>query len=458
MRRGAPRRPSLWRLLPLAVGAGVLTWVIHYQVSDTSAVGAAGVAKALLAGIAITGLSVPIAVPPTGRAVADLGARWSPSPAIQLAARTLQTTPTATARVIAGLAVSSFLVTGALGVLTAFESVGQYRRPAHAIEHGPQHHHLGDNPWEVGGPTPTPEQAAAIRDVDGVLDVHPDYSIWIACKDDGIDICGEVFVGSCAQLALRVVVPDCRDGIAALLSNPDGQAAPRPASGNFEITRDLGNTQQAAATLAIKGAVWDVDIAATQEIFPDDTHPAAIVPPDYPGLASLAGEPTAYEILSGPGFAVRDRLTATTQRMGLGINLQPMEDYDVVNGYAVLLWTLAAIVLGIGLTSVLLTAIDHAVERRRQVAAQRALGVPGRILRLSQALQVLVPLVVGQLAAIALGYLALSAYLGYDRSSQRPTGAVVAMLLASLVGAAIVAGISVLGLGRGLTPQLLRRE
>jgi len=128
-------------------------------------------------------------------------------------------------------------------------------------------------------------------------------------------------------------------------------------------------------------------------------------------IAAILGTPTGYDVLTGPGQAPRIAVQATADRLGVPVFLESITDYQAVQGYQLLWSTLAVIVLGIGLLAVLITTIDRAIERRRQVAGQVALGVPIRILRGSQLLQTLLPLWLGLVPAIGFGYVAVAAYL-----------------------------------------------
>ena len=155
-------------------------------------------------------------------------------------------------------------------------------------------------------------------------------------------------------------------------------------------------------------------------------------------------------------------MKATADHLGVSIFLEPLDDYKAVQGYQLLFLALTVIVLGIGLLAVLITTIDRAIERRRQIAGQVALGIPIRILRGGQLLQTLLPLWIGLVPAIGLGYLAVSAYLKMSAmnaiAATAPTGTIQAITVAVIAGAAVVAASTLPGIGRRLTPDLLRRE
>jgi len=185
------------------------------------------------------------------------------------------------------------------------------------------------------------------------------------------------------------------------------------------------------------------------------------IPATSPQITAILGQPTGFSVFTGPGQAPRTAVQATADALGVHVFLEDLVDYQAVQGYQLLLSTLAVIVLGIGLLAVLITTIDRAIERRRQVASQVALGVPLRILRGSQLLQTLIPLWIGLVAAIGLGYLTVLAYLeigAADTLIAAPSQTIGAMAVAALVGTAVVAAATLPGIGGRLTPDLLRQE
>jgi hypothetical protein len=297
-----------------------------------------------------------------------------------------------------------------------------------------------------------------LQDTAGVQAVIPDYGIGIAATDctqpDG-GFCGNVFVGTCEHLALFQTVPGCRDDTISLINSRWARYTP----GQYE-TITLANGDSKKAVVTPSTTILVTNDQAMDARLPDGSNQNSLfIPVTAPQIATILGAPIGYDVLTGPGHAPRDAVQATADRLGAQIVLEPLRDYQAVQGYQLLLSTLAVIVLGIGLLAVLITTIDRAIERRRQVTSQVALGVPIRVLRGSQLLQTLLPLWLGLIAAIGLGYLTVAAYLRLGGAPvAAPTATIASMAVAALVGAAMVAAASLPGIGGRLTPDLLRRE
>ncbi len=152
-RQAVVRRPSPWRLVPAALGALLLTRTALWNVPPDTDV-PASYAVWFVAGALLAGLGLPFAVPVVVRLLGDAGARWSPTPAVGVAARRLQLEATATTRAVAGVLAALFVTAGALCVLTAFERTPQYVRAQHAATVGPQFVQL----WADRGLSPGDEQ------------------------------------------------------------------------------------------------------------------------------------------------------------------------------------------------------------------------------------------------------------------------------------------------------------
>jgi predicted lysophospholipase L1 biosynthesis ABC-type transport system permease subunit len=115
--------------------------------------------------------------------------------------------------------------------------------------------------------------------------------------------------------------------------------------------------------------------------------------------------------------------------------------------------------LVIGVAAYLVAAADRAVERRAQVTALALLGARRRTLRAVQVAQVVLPLAVGLLLAVVTGKAAESSYLVTGGGSIFWDGDGVPLLVASAVGAVVVAALGALPLiGRRIDPELIRRD
>ena len=247
----------------------------------------------------------------------------------------------------------------------------------------------------------------------------------------------------------------CRDDTVSLINSRWARYSP----GQYQ-TIPLTNGDGKTATVTPSTEILVTDDHATDARFSKlSSRDSLFIPVASPQIAPILGDPTGYDVLTGPGQAPRAAVQATAGRLGIDVLLEPLRDYQAVQGYQLLLSTLAVIVLGIGLLAVLITTIDRAIERRRQVTSLVALGVPIRVLRGSQLLQTLLPLWLGLMAAIGLGYLTVAAYLRLGGAPvAAPTATIASMAVAALVGAAMVAAASLPGIGGRLTPDLLRRE
>ena len=464
-RIGVTARPSVWRVFPLVAGAGVLVTVLALPTTtENPVISQATMAYMMLTGAFLAGIGLLIALPVAVRGVADLITRHSGGVMARLAARRLQAEPASTVRTVAGLTIAVFLITGATGVLAAFQALPQYATARQAYEEGPQYHLIIMRPASYAD-TGTIEDAEALpstkvlarqlQDTAGVQAVIPHYSIEsTGCEPSDGGSCGNVFVGTCAQFALLQTVPGCRDDTVSLINS---SWSPRHTPGRYEtITLVNGNGKTATVTPSATILVADDEAWARSS-----SQASLFVPLTSPQIAPILGNPTAFNVLTGPGQAPRTTVKVIADRLGVEVHLEDLEVYQGVQGYQLLLSTLAAIVLGIGLLAVLITTIDRAIERRRQVASQVALGVPIRVLRGSQLLQTLLPLWLGLVAAIGLGYLTVLAYLkmgAADTPVAAPTDTIATMAVAALVGAAVVGAATLPGIGARLSPDLLRRE
>lgn len=445
---GTTRPPSRWRLVPLVAGTCCLVGTLLWTGTDPDLAGV----LVLLGGAGMTGVGVVLALPLAVGAVADVLGRGGCSTTVRLAARRLQVEPGAAVRTAAGLTIAAFVITGALGVLTAFKSWPEYVGQHRALTRGPQL----DQIFLPQGATPA--TAHKVRDrlesTPGVRGVLTDYGIGSSsdrCGPD--DFCGEVFIGTCRQLALVQVVPGCRDDTISLISSP--QSPQRRMTHPITLAGSGSRHAQVRAT----PTVLTTDEAATRAIHSGTTPYSLFLPARAPEVAGLVGTPTGYLVLTGPGTSVREAVQAVGDELGVDVALDDLEDYEAVQGYQLLVTTLAVVVLGIGLLAVALTTIDRATERRRHIAAQVALGVPVRVLRGSQLLQTLIPVWLGVVAAVGFAALAVAAYVRLlDFGDAVPVAAILLVCLTGLAAATLIASITLPGISRRLTPDLLRRE
>lgn len=445
---GAVPRPSRWRILPLV--PGVLLLLLAWRSDPNSGpLTATQQLGALLAGTTLTGIGIPIGLPLAVRASANLMVTTWPGVTGQLAARRLQSEPTSTVRLVAGLAIAGYLITGAAAVMSAFTATPAYRAGQQALTTGPQTAILG----VPGTHALSAAQLSALQRTPGVRHVVPNYDVSTdTCDLRGL--CGQnVFIGTCADLTLSWVVRGCRDDTVSWVDPTDA------AHGARTVQIYVGRGPR--VTLTPSGTHLRPNRDANAARFPNGNPSTLFVPLTTPQLRHVLGPPDSYRVISAGGYPARDALQATATAHQLDVFLQDLGPNDTINHYRLATRTMATIVLTIGLAAVLLTAIDRAVERRRAIATQISIGIPLSVLRGSQLAQTLLPLWLGLIGAITLGSLTGAAYLSYDRvtgAAAQPWPAVGAMTVTALLSALIVAAATLPGVGGRLTPQLLRRE
>lgn len=310
----------------------------------------------------------------------------------------------------------------------------------------------GSSKGQQPRPPLTIEQLTNLKDTPGVLTIVAHYDLAGCGSADAF--CRDVFVGTCDQLSLVQVVPGCRDDRINLINDRFVSYAPGQIK-SVKLASRIGET----VTVRPGAVILRTDDKATEALNPNADFYGLFIPHSSPQIAPIVQNPTDYLVLTGPGEAPRQALTATAAEQGFEVELQYLGAYRDVQAYQFLVWTLAAIVLGIGLLAVLLTTIDRAIERRREIASQVALGVPLRVLRGSQLLQTLLPLSLGLVASIGLGYLTVMTYLKMaDETAPALSDTIATMTIAATVSATIMAIATLPGIGGRLTPDLLRHK
>jgi len=467
-RQGRTRRPSWWRLVPLLAGTALLvraaTWPrTRGYVTDSNSLFATFAAGAL-----VVGVFLPLAVPYLTRLLGDLLATGRAGQSALLAGRRTQLEPAATSRVVAGIVVALYLGAGARCVLTMFESTPQYIRAHRAETVGPQRVDVragipeGHDPQ---APPPAPDRAAvaaaeSLEQVAGVRAVIPQRAVNIVCSGD--DYCGNAFVGTCADLVLLVPgVRGCRDDQIAMLSNTDW-AAHRPSPLVVQPAQLYGpDDRRQGGLLTLADPALTLTVPTTDD--PNWREPYTLfVPVSTPGILAVTDPMTTWTVVLDGGPSPRGAVVAAATERGL-VALDhsewELEELRTVQGYRTILWTVVGAALLVGFAALLIAAVDRALERRRQVAALAAVGVPLRVLRRSQLIQSLLPLGVGIPLAGGLGLLGGYGYLRYGEGiAASPVPSILATAVGGLVGALLVAALTLPALGRGATPELLRRE
>ncbi|MBM7786972.1 FtsX-like permease family protein [Tenggerimyces flavus] len=446
---GPTRRPSLLRLVPSLAGAAMLGYAL---LRNDEASNVWEVLGPFLVGTVLTGVGLPIAVPVIVRGLADVLAQLTKRPAALIAARRLQLEPTGTTRVVAGLLIALYLVTGAQCVIVMWERTPQYIDSYHNAYIGPQQ--IGFMPSDK--PLPPIDQLTDRPYVRQIIAAHtfqPD------CEGSGSLCVTEVYLGTCAELTVLLAsATGCRDdqvswvGTKALTGEnrpPAGDPLElRPARGDGVLTVEAPSTE----------ITWD-----SESDYPA-VFPTLFVPRDHPGAEVLLGdEHRTWVVIADPGRevwnAVYDDVLAVTGGLDFGMSMPDWEVLDQVAGYRVILWGVTSVAVFVGLIAFGIAAIDRAVERRPQVVALRALGAPNRLARRAQLLQTLVPLGLGLPLAGGLGLLAGSSYLAFDdETAYLPWASVLGLVAAAVLAAVLVALATLPAVGGRLSPEQLRRE
>jgi hypothetical protein len=439
VRRGAPPRPRLVRLLPLALGAGLAVFVI-VGAEDQYADGAGNnrwLVPYLFAGIALLAAGTLTAVPWLVRVVADLLVRSTSRPASLIAGRRLQAQPSGVTRIIAGLLIGLFIVAGSRAVVVAFEDTPQYRSAAMTESTG----QVGT--LQVDHRHPAMPVIRRLQADPNVAALSVFTHLETDCKRTN-DPCFRSYVGTCA--ALHEVFPSvtgCSDDGPTLLQvrddwTPDLIWRTRPGA------REEGALPAPVAQLKDSGLL---SIAALDGL--------VLFPPRLPQVQRLTtSADTELLIRATPGVPIEEVLDEVMGDFGNEVleGSYPGNDYYVfVSGLRALVWAVAILVVLVGLLAFVISAVDRALMRRTEATALQLVGVPARVLRRSQRIEALAPLGLGTALSIGLGLLAGSSFLAYgsilELAPLRPT---LLLALIALVGSGLVAGM----VGAMATPSI----
>ena len=414
------RTPRLRRLLMLLIGLGLLAglWVLE----PGTRIQVWLFAPFLLGGAVLTAVGIALTIPLITSWCARALVRSS-RVAPRLAGRAIQTDPVGPSRVVAGLGVGTFLVVAALSFLGTLENAPQNRYALQVVGEGPQEMGVYD------------EDDAPLMDLDGLADivgVHavlPNYDITIPCADlpsmpDELDgqLCGSfVFVGTCAELAEIMTMTGCDDASPARI---DPDAALDTAAGGITWGIDAfhgdavdltigsgGGRVQRSIELTGKPIIMDVGATVLEWVWPPNAE--VFIPEAM--LADALGPVSDVRVNAEGGTAVQERVEEWANAHGYRFFANPTRDFEAVQTARLAVWSLCGVALGIGLLLFALTAADRARERRRHVARQIMVGVPARVLRTAQSLQLVIPVLATSALAILAGVVLAG---GYARQAQ----------------------------------------
>lgn len=450
-RRADRKPPSPWRALPLAVGVAICLWI---KMSDGEVEESSREPLLLLAGIALTGLGLVVVVPVFVRFVAAIMLRTGGRPATRIAGRRLEAQPAGVARVVAVLLIGLFVVTGARFVIAAFENTPQYQSAARDIEDS-QVIAVDANEMTAD------ELAASARKVPGIVDAFVVPTLYAECS--GPDGCLGAMVATCAQLhQLAPELTGCRDDEVAWLDE-----------GSLELRTDLGGDlpDQLTWQAGSEDEGW-ADVMTTEVDLPTldgstrqspydmagNLYIDAIIPPAKAGpLPTNTQNETV--VIGPPGRDLGERLRESPHLPDrLGYMAPDYAEYDFVASLRSIVWSVAGLILVIGLLGYAVAAVDRAVERRKELVALQLLGTPKSVLRRAQWLEALVPIVVGSVLAVGLGALAGATYLKLEEGGTLPWAQAGWLALVAAGCGVVVAGGVVVASTPSIRADQIRRE
>lgn len=443
--------PSLWRLLLLPIGL-VTTWVSTLGYGGNLGYGRFSV---LVAGGVLSAIGLILVIPVFTRLIADIVLRASGRPSLRIAGRRLQAQPAAVSRIVAGLLVALFVVSGARMVLGAFEDSAQYRAADSAAHGGPARY---DVVSQDADPT---RLARELASVDGVRAAYPAWQLMTGCTGEGP--CLTAFVGTCDDLL--VAVPDargCRDDRPSWLDGPEPaqQLDPR-------LTWTGQNDPPGTTATVDTPARTDVIISGSAEYAVGDAMQARVfLPITTPGIASVV-ESSSRDMLVPVSVHVDSRIIGESglRDAALGIDAtsdvyDPWEDgsYEFITGLRALTWTVAAVVLAVGLVGFAVATIDRAVSRRAEMVSLQLVGTGRGVIRAAQWWEAAAPLVIGVFLAIAAGSAVGYGYLSLaDATASVPWQSIGTLAAISAAAAIGVAGLTVIACAPRIRAELIRR-
>lgn len=458
-RRANSRRPSWWTLLPLAIGIAAAIYTVSGAHTDETD---ADLIPWMFVAIIALGLGVVLVVPSLVRLVADLLVHRRRRPILVLAGRRLQAQPAAASRVVAGLLIGLFIVTGARAVVTAFEQTPQYRTAA-TIDTTGQTATL-----DLDSATSAARAVTALGRADWVKAAATFPVLARTCSDNDPE-CWPMtaLTGTCSDLArLFGPVPTCRDDSAAWISGP--VAASRIGSLTFAASPREESDDPDAASSSRQGPT--VTVKAPTATLPDAVEDgtagqvSVFLPLGLPGLAAVTAHArTDALVVAKPGVDINASITSTDPSAwsdtGLSFMAPDMSAYRMAAGMRLLVWAVAAVVLTIGLLGFAIGAVDRAISRRAELISLQLIGTSARVLRRTQWIEAALPLVAGIVLAIGTGALAGAAYLAYAGQAQYlPWSEFGALAAAALAAAVVVAGFTVIASSPRIRPELIRTE
>lgn len=436
VRQASTGAPTLWRLVPLVAGLGLYIFVLRTDAGKSSV-------AAFIIGVLSLGLGVMLVVPVFVRLVAVAFERVARGPVLLVTARRLQAQPAGMSRVVTGLLIGLFVVTGAMSVVTAFESTPQYEASAIGVlDH--QSVALTTDAHEVAALTRSVSAVPGVRSVTAL----PELTL-ADCEPGPAGPCPYAVVATCDQFI--TVYPS------AIGCEPDKVQWIR----QYESTPPaIGATARWATQEGTGPSLAAEPVQSMVEIDPLEPFSRGFtvrIPPTSLGIADVTSEARyLVSIVGEPGRDLPNRLRAA----GFDNAFAPWDpaDYDFVVTLRALANAIAAVVLGLGLIAFAIAAIDRAADRRRDVTGLLLLGAPRSLLRRTQWIEAAIPIVGGGVLAVFLGLLAGAMYLSGNEGVEPPIAAAAWLAVAATIGGVVVAGLTVVAASPTIDPHNIRRE
>ncbi|GAA4695109.1 FtsX-like permease family protein [Nocardioides conyzicola] len=431
-RRADRRPPGWWRLLPLAVGGALCLVVVASGPHDDDI--SDGLTAALFGGIVLTAVGMLLVLPVLVRLLTRLTSGRALGPAQRIAVRRLEAQPAGVARIIGALLIGLFLATGARFVLVAFESTDEYAQAA-------RNHDVEQRVEVVTNERHVDTVLAGLMRTDGVsgaVDLPMLHNNRLGM---------EAVVATCAQLAAAAPeITGCRDGEPMWLHDHSGIDETGTVAWR---TGDVHGRRVATTDLAlVSTSVEQPSYDALSPVYADVIIPPTMVaplPPDAWHSVLVVGPP-------GPDLASR------LADLGYAPSYFGTEDYEFVATMRSVIWIVAGVVLGVGLLALTVSAIDRAVQRRKEVVALQLVGLGRGVIRRAQALETAVPVTVGAVLAVGLGSLAGATYLSVDDSTTIPWAQSLVLAAVAVVGGLGVAAVTMVAAAPRLRAEEIRAE
>lgn len=450
--RGEQRPVSLLRLLPLVVGF-VVCWATRSSVIDHKSTLPETEVAAILVGVLLLGVGMLLVVPVFMSLVAAVVLWAGRGPSALLLGRRLQTQPASATRVMAALMIGLFVVVGARGVVQAFMTTPQYQAAADFVQRR-------QNAEFTASARHVDSTVEGLRSVRGVQEVTSYRVLWGTTPTSHGSETEEtdemtVVVATCSQLARDTqALSGCSDEAVSLVGEP---LYFHPSADAIRVQATRGNQGHGrAVTVSLHGATTIAPAAFDRAVGALQDTPVVVVPPQTPGISALLPHTDRLVVArAGPGRFLYDRVEHAGFQVNSSVDL---ENYDFVRGMLTLVWTLAAVVLSIGLLTFTVAGIDRALGRRRELTALRLVGTPGRLLRKTQWTEAALPTLVGSLLAIGAGGYAGVTYLQLDEDRVMPLTTAFAVAAVAGVTSMLLAWVTTLGTTARLDPEHIRAE